>query len=298
MMREMYVPAACHAPQFETMHYERFEIRPATGALGADIVGVDLGTASDDDALIAELKSALLNHLVLFFRDQSLSPAQQIAFGRRFGDLHLNQTVKHDNAFPEVMAVIQRADEAYNFAGNWHSDVSYEELPPMGTILHALQIPECGGDTLFANMYLAYETLSPEMKSRLDGLEAVHSVEDSFAEFARKHPELADTESDDKAPSTATHPVVRTHPETGHKALYVNEQFTSHIVGMDVEESRRLIDELTRHATKPDFTCRFRWTPGAVAFWDNRCTQHYASNDYPGRARTMHRVTIEGDRPY
>ncbi len=296
-MREMYLPAACHAPQFEAIGYERFEVRPCTDALGAEISGVDLATASDNENLIVELRIALLNHLVIFFRDQSLSPEQQIALGRSFGDLHLNQTVKQDSEHPEILAVKQQADEAYNSAGNWHSDVSYEELPPMGTVLYALQIPECGGDTLFANMYLAYETLSDDVKAKIDGMQAVHSIEDSFTEFAIKHPDLADTESDGKAPSTSTHPVVRVHPETGRKSLFINEQSTNLIVGLPENESRHLIDDLTRHATKPDFTCRFRWTPGAVAFWDNRCTQHYASNDYPGRARTMHRVTILGDRP-
>jgi taurine dioxygenase len=272
------------------------EARPLAGALGAEIFGVDLARPLDDRTAAA-IRRALLDHLVIFFRDQDIAPDAQLAFARRFGEVIEYPFVKGLDDHPEIVPVIKLEHERVNFGGIWHSDTAYLEVPPMGTILLAREVPPAGGDTLFANMYLAYETLSDGLKRTLDGLVAVNSsakadVSRTREDRIRSHPKAgADREL------VAEHPVVCTHPETGRKALYVNVAHTVRFKGMTEEESAPLLDYLFRHQIKPEFTCRFSWRVGSIAFWDNRCTQHYPVNDYHGHRRVMHRVTLAGDRP-
>ena len=267
------------------------EIRKIAGALGAELVGADLSKEFPEK----EIRNAFLEHQVIFFHDQPLTPAQFVAFARRMGKPVEYPFVKGLDGFPEVIEVKKLEHERYNFGGIWHSDTTYLEEPPMGSMLLARELPPYGGDTLFANQYLAYETLSEGMRSVLDGLIAVNSSanadvsrtrEDRIKEQARTTEELA-----------SEHPVVRTHPETGRKALFVNRSYTQHFSGMTAEESAPLLEFLWQHATRPEFTCRFRWETGSVAVWDNRCTMHIAVNDVWKFPRLMHRVQMCGDRP-
>ena len=265
-------------------------VAPIAGALGAEISGVDLARPLDE-ATVAAVRRALLDRLVIFFRDQTLDPRSLAAAARAFGAPAPYPFVKGLDEEPLVIPVLKRPEEAANFGGVWHSDTAYLERPPLGTLLYACEVPEFGGDTLFANMYLAYETLSEGMKRLLDGLRAVNVSDNAAALAARPGAEAG-------APAlTAEHPAVRVHPETGRRALYVNAAHTRRFAGFTEEESAPLLGWLFAHQTRPEFTCRFRWTPGALAFWDNRCAQHNAVNDYPGRRRLMYRVTLEGERP-
>ncbi len=269
------------------------------GALGAEIVGVDLSRPLDNAAASA-IHAAFLDRQVLYFPDQQLDDDGLVGFGRRFGELIAHPFLPHAEGRPEVMAVHKAADAAVNVGGSWHSDMSFLDEPPLGSALHARIVPPAGGDTLFASMYAAYDALSDGMKRLLDGLDAVHDHAERFGAAARLGKTRVNEEAVEAARKTippATHPVVRTHPETGRKALYVNPIFTMHFAGMTRDESRPLLDFLCEHAVRPEFTCRIRWRAGGLALWDNRCTQHYAINDYHGHRRLMHRVTIAGDRP-
>jgi len=286
------------------MATSQIEVAPISGALGAEIHGVNLASELDDGT-IADIRTALLENLVIFFRDQDLTPEKQLAFARRFGEPELHDFVEGMPDHPEVIAIIKDADDAgYNFGGRWHTDVSYQERPALGSILYAVDAPPRGGDTLFANQYLAYETLSEGMRKLLDPLKAVHSAAGSYGPDGRAaklggngYTRSMHVNPSDKAQEEMLHPVVRTHPESGRKGLYVNEVYTERFEGMTVEESRPWLEYLFRRATFEPFTCRFRWETGSVAFWDNRCVQHYALNDYSGFRREMHRVTLGGDRP-
>jgi taurine dioxygenase len=276
----------------------RIEVRPISGALGAEILGADL--ASLDDELIRDIRQAFLDHLVIFFRDQSLTPQQHKAFGLRFGAMERHPFMLPVDEHPDILPVLKEAEDRVNVGGMWHSDVTFQDCPALGSILYAKELPPHGGDTLFANMYLAYETLSEGMKAMLRPLKAVHSAADAFGPNAKRYAGKRSTllRNQEAALAETEHPVVRIHPETGRKLLFVNSGFTVRFADMTEEESRPLLDFLYRHLARPEFTCRFRWTPGAVAFWDNRATQHLAINDYHGHRRLMHRVTISGDRPY
>lgn len=272
------------------------EILPLSGALGAEITGLDLSRPLDG-ASVAAVRRVLLDHLVVFFRDQHLGPAEQVAFARSFGPLGAYPFVQGLDRYPDVINVEKLPDETINFGGIWHSDTSYLAEPPMGTVLYALKVPPVGGDTLFANMVQAYESLSEGMKRLLGGLVAVNRA-DKAAVFRTRAPRIASAPKDTRETVTeAEHPAVRTHPETGRKALYVNVAHTTRFKGMTEAESAPILDYLFEHQTLPEFTCRFRWTPGALAFWDNRCCQHNPVNDYDGHHRVMHRVTIAGERP-
>jgi taurine dioxygenase len=280
------------------MTYRHIEVRPLSSALGAEVAGVDLARPLTD-RVFSEVRQAFLDHLVIFFRDQILSPDQQVAFARRFGPIGIYPFAAPLEAHPEVIAVIKEPEQTTNFGGFWHSDTAYLERPSLGSLLYAKQVPSLGGDTLFANMHLAYESLSEGMKRLLDGLTAVNSSAKNKSTVRGDH--LAsgsmrgrEVEARDLM---AEHPVVRTHPETGRKALYVNRAHTVRFTGMTEEESAPILEFLFAHAVREEFTCRFRWSPGSLALWDNRCTQHYPLNDYPGERRVMHRVTIEGERP-
>jgi taurine dioxygenase len=273
----------------------RLMVRPIAGALGAEIGGVDLRELHDDE--LRELRAAWLEHLVLFFRDQPLAPEQYMAFARRIGRPIEYPFVKGIPGFPEIIEVKKLEHEKVNFGGVWHSDTAYLEVPPMASMLLAREVPPYGGDTLFANMYLAYESLSDGMKRLLDPLWAVNSS--AKADVTRTREDRLKTDGRDDAGKdlVAEHPVVRTHPETGRKALYVNFAHTVRFRGLTEKESAPLLEFLFRHQVKPEFTCRFTWQVGSLALWDNRCAQHNPVNDYHGFRRLMHRITLAGDRP-
>lgn len=280
-----------------TPRYARIAVTPIAPALGAEISGVDL--AHDLDAeTVGEIRRAFLEHLVVFFRDQPLAPARFLAFARRFGTPVEYPFVKGIEGFPEIIEVLKREHETVNFGGIWHSDTAYLEAPPMGTMLIAREIPPRGGDTLFANMYRAYETLPPALQRRLEGAHAVNSSAKADVSRTREDRIRDSPAAEAKTLYEAEHPVVRTHPETGRRALYVNVAHTVRLAGESEAESRPLLEQLFRHQVQDDFVCRFRWTPGAIAFWDNRATQHFPVNDYHGHRRLMHRVTLAGDRPF
>lgn len=283
--------------RIERRNYRRIEAHPIAGALGAEIVGADLSAL--DDELIRDIRQALLDHLVIFFRDQTLTPQQHKAFGLRFGPMDRHPFMNPAEDDPDILLVLKDVEDRVNVGGIWHSDVTFQECPALGSVLYAKELPPKGGDTLFANMYLAYESLSDGMRAMLDRLTAVHSAAHVFGPNSKRYAGKLSTRlhNQEAAVSETEHPVVRTHPETGRKLLFVNSGFTVRFKDMTEEESRPLLDFLYRHLSRPEFTCRFRWTPNAVAFWDNRSTQHLAINDYHGYRRLMHRVTIAGDRP-
>jgi taurine dioxygenase len=276
--------------------YETIEVRRIAGSLGAEIHGVDLRRELPERT-VAEIRRAWLEHQVVFFRDQDLSPAQFLAFAERFGEPVEYPFVKGLEGFPTITPVVKLEHERVNFGGVWHSDTTYLEEPPMATLLLARELPPFGGDTEFASMYAAYEALSEGMKRLLEPLVAVNSsakadVTRSREDRIRDHP----TERS-RAEFVAEHPVVRTHPETGRKALYVNPGHTVRFKDMSEQESAPLLEFLFRHQVRSEFTCRFGWRPGSLAFWDNRCTLHNPVNDYHGFRRVMHRITLKGDRP-
>jgi taurine dioxygenase len=285
------------------MAFRRIQVAPLAGALGAEIFGVDLARDPDEETF-AEIHEAFLEHLVIFFRDQVLTPEQQIAFARRFGPPIVDPFIKAPADRPELMVLVKDIHETVAFGNVWHSDSTFMERPPLASFLYSREVPDVGGDTLFANQYLAYESLSAGLRALLDGLRAVHGAASYNQAIAagRYGPERSMKLRGDEVMRAAMaaeveHPVVRTHPETGRKALYVNVAYTLRFVGMAEAESRPLLEFLYAHAVRPEFTCRFRWTPNALACWDNRCVQHYPINDYPGQRRVMQRVVAEGDRP-
>lgn len=271
---------------------QRLDIRPISGALGAEVGGVDLSQELNNDT-IAKLRQALLDHLVIFFRDQEITPDQHLAFAKRFGETINYPLVKGLEGYPEIMSVVKLEHEKHNFGGLWHSDTTYLDKPPMGSILLARELPPFGGDTEFANMYMAYETLSDGMKALLAPLKGVSVSNLPKVQKTRQ----ARLEGSAETALTATHPVIRTHPETNRKALYVNGAHTIRFDGFSDEESAPLLEFLFKHQTRSDFTCRFRWESGSIAFWDNRATQHNPINDYYGYKRVMHRITLAGDKP-
>lgn len=282
------------------MAMQSISVTPIAGALGAEIGGVDLSRPLSDDR-IGELRAALLKHHVIFFRDQHLTPEQHLNFGRRFGELQVHDFVEGMDDNEEILEVRKEADETLNFGGGWHTDVSYLERPALGSVLYAREVPEYGGDTMFANQHLAYEALSDGMKALLDGMTAVHSARRPYGVNAPRAfytgPSSMQFRFTEDAHGEVEHPVIRTHVETGRKSLYVNRTFTIRFKDMTEAESAPLLEYLCDLAVRPEFTCRFRWQPNSIAFWDNRCVQHNAINDYHGQRRVMHRVTIEGERP-
>ena len=278
------------------MTKSRLEIRPLSSALGAEIFGVDLAEPLDEE-MVRALRAALLEHVVIFFRDQELSPHDLLALARRFGEVIEYPLVKGLPECPLVLPVIKEPEERSNFGGVWHSDTAYLERPAMASLLYALETPPAGGDTMFANMYLAYESLSEGMRRLLDGLKAVNVAGKAVALQTREGMHSKRGTAADPEAVSATHPVVRTHPETGRRSLYVNLAHTLRFEGMTEAESAPILNYLFAWQIQPELTCRFRWRPGSLAFWDNRASQHYPLNDYHGHRRVMHRVTLEGDRP-
>ena len=271
--------------------FTRFEPRLMSPAIGAELIGADL--SNFDDTLVAEVRAALLKYQVVFFRDQhDLTREQHIAFASQFGELEIHPATPKDQPDPEVLR-IAHGPNSKGQENNWHSDVTWRAEPSLGSILRAIELPEIGGDTLFSNMVRAYEDLDEDLKERLCGMTAMHDIARVFARRLKK-----DASSLHEKFPPQEHPVIRTHPETGERGLYVNIAFTDHIVGMDREESDELLAFLYRRAWLPEYQCRFRWESGSLAFWDNRACQHYAASDYFPHVRIMERVTIAGDRPF
>ena len=278
----------------EQREYRHLEVRPVSGALGAEVSGVNLSDALPD-AVVAEIRQAFLDHLVLFFRGQKLTPVEQLQFARRLGEPMEYPQLKGLPECPLITPVIKLEHERNNFGGVWHSDTTYLERPPMASMLYAIEIPPYGGDTLFANQYLAYETLSAGMRETLGRLRGVNTS--TKADVTRSREDRLRAAGVESKALAAAHPVARTHPETGRRALYVNAGHTAHFEGWTEAESAPLLSYLFAHQIKPEFTCRFRWEVGSLAMWDNRCAQHNPVNDYHGYRRIMHRVTLAGDAP-
>ena len=270
------------------MHaYRHIDVSPLTPTIGAVVEGVDLAQPMDD-AVFEEVHRAWMEHLVLFMREQDMTPEQHLAFGRRFGELHIHPAAPYAHGNPELMVIHTDADSKRNNGSGWHSDVSADEEPPLGSILHLHTVPAAGGDTLFASMYAAYEALSRPLRDLLEGLTARHEA-DYTGQYGDHPPQ--------REFPRASHPVVRMHPVTGRKALFVNAGFTRAIDGLSRRESRALLDFLFEHVKNPAFACRFEWQPLSLAMWDNRCVQHVAVWDYHPETRSGLRVTIKGDRP-
>jgi len=268
-------------------------VMPVTKGCGVEVHGVDLAHLSNSE--MEDIRSLYVDHGVIFFRDQSLTPEQHIAFAKRWGEIDINKFFPANGQYPEIAEVRKEKNQTTNIGGGWHTDHSYDPEPAMGSVLVARELPPEGGDTLFANMYLAYETLSDGLKKTLEGMRAVHSNYHAFgaASIYKQSDQSANFKGEDLV-GEATHPVVITHPLSGKKALYVNPGFTTHFEGWTPEESKPLLEYLYRHAARPEHTCRFQWKEGSVAFWDNRATWHFALNDYQGERRLMHRITVAG----
>ena len=271
-------------------------IKKIAGALGAELSGLDLAAGLSADAA-AEVRQALLDNGVIFLRRQPVTPVQFLAFARTMGEPIDYPFVKGLAEFPQIIEVKKLEHEKVNFGGIWHSDTTYLQEPPMGSMLLSKEVPPYGGDTLFASQTQAYEALSDTMQRLLNGLVGISSSAKADVSKTREDRIKSDGTDEAKKEYRAEHPVVRTHPETGRRALYVNVAHTAGIVGMADDESASLLDFLFRHQVKPEFTCRFAWEPDAIAFWDNRCTQHNPVNDYHGFRRVMQRITLKGDRP-
>lgn len=271
------------------------KLTPASSAVGAFVGGVDLARPLSDETL-SDLIRAHAEYGVLFFRDQTLSPGQHIELAEQFGEINVNRFFTPVPDQPKIAEVRKEPDQRTNIGGGWHTDHSYDQVPALGSMLYAREIPEIGGDTLYSSMYAAYEALSDGMKTMLDSLEAVHSSRHVFGARADRPADLAERlGNQDSATQDAVHPVVITHPRSGRKALYVNPGFTTGFKDWAPEESAPLLRFLYEHAVRPEFTCRFHWEPGSLAFWDNRCTWHNAVNDYHGQRRLLHRITLEGE---
>jgi taurine dioxygenase len=274
--------------------YTRFTVAPLAPTIGAVIEGVSLAEEVDDE-LFTELNRALLEWKVLFFRNQEITGEQHVAFASHWGPLETHPFIKIATDQPDDKPEVVRFEKGPQLGGYenvWHSDVTWREVPSLGSILRAIEVPPVGGDTLFADMGAAYDKLPESVKERIEGLTAVHDWLLTFGMAMDQ--QTRDDLRKDFPP--AEHPIVRTHPETGRKTLYVNRAFTQHIVGIDEHESRALLDFLYLQATFPEYQCRWRWQPGDVAFWDNRSTQHYATSDYFPQRRVMERITVIGDR--
>ena len=270
-------------------------------ACGAEVTGIDLREPTDDT--IAVLQGALAEHSVLFVRDQALAPEQQVTLTRRFGTVLRVPYIAHLSEHPDVIAVLKEADERRisTFGGTWHSDFSFLDEPPSLTLLQAIEVPDIGGDTVWSSQYAAYEALSPAMQQLLDPLRAIqtawpHGTRGPGPGTAVSR-SVVMTRNDPSADREIAHPVVRVHPVTGRRALFVNPVYTQRFEGMTVDESHPLLQFLFDHAVRTEFTCRLRWTPGTLAIWDNRCLLHLAVNDYDGSRRLLHRTTVAGDVP-
>ncbi len=283
--------------------YQRIQVVPLAGSLGAEIGGVDLRRM--DDADFAEIHRAWLQHQVIYFRDQTMTPDEHLDFARRWGEIHIHPFNAPMEGYPEILQILKTEDATRNNGNRWHSDQMYTAAPAKATILLAREMPPYGGDTMFSNLYLAYETLSDGMKEMLSGLKGVHNGNSSKnflggSRAAQAKMGLIPTPQKDPDPDVQTvsvHPIIRTHPETGRKALYIGSH-TERFDGMTDDESKPLLDYLMAHTSRPEFICRVRWEVGTLTMWDNRCCQHYALNDYQGQRRCVHKITVKGDTPF
>lgn len=287
--------------------YKHISVKPMAGALGAEISGVDLREV--DEATFGEIREAWLEHLVVFFRDQKLSPEQQISFCKRFGEIHHHPFIKSMEEYPDILEIVKEESDTRAFGSTWHTDQMFNPKPAMATILYAKETPEAGGDTMFTNQYMAYDTLSDGMKAmlkdvktwnvgnrkKLSETDRMGSV--SEGRYKGNEKMAAKVRDPGDLVTEAAHPLVRTHPETGKKALYIGNHAIG-LHGFGDKEARPVLDYLMQHSVQPEMTCRFRWEVGSMAIWDNRCTMHRALNDYPGKRRRMHRITICGDAAY
>ena len=283
------------------------EVKPLAGALGAEISGVDLKRV--DDETFAELHKAWLEYLVVFFRDQKLDAEEQIAFAKRFGEIHHHPFIKGMDEHPEILEIIKEEGDTRAFGEVWHTDQMFNPKPAKATILYAKETPSVGGDTMFANMYLAYETLSEPMKAMLKDVKTwnvgdrkklgqnAKMASAREGRYSGNEKMAAKVRDPGNVQTETAHPLVRTHPETGRKSLYIGSH-TQTLDGFKDAEARPVVDYLMVHSVQPELTCRFRWEVGSMAIWDNRCTQHRALNDYHGKRRRMHRITIAGDAPF
>ena len=277
-------------------------VRPLSSAMGAEIRGVDLSRPLDD-AAFGVIHQAFLDYSLLYFPDQDLTPEEELAFARRFGSPEVHPIVEGTDEYPDVIRIHKPANHGAFFGLGWHTDNTFFEAPSLGTMLHSKVVPPYGGDTLFCSMAKAYDHLSDGMKDLLSSLVAVHSARPAYdpavvGEHKYKGEAPLKYKMSDAVLAEVEHPVIRTHPESGRKSIFVNPMFTVRFKGMTERESKPLLDFLFEHATQPEFCCRLAWQAGAVAMWDNRCTMHYAMDDYFAYERIMYRVTIAGDRPY
>ena len=289
---------------FVNMTYQTLEATPFAGALGAEISGPDLSQSLDNQAF-NDVHQALIDHQVIVFRDQRLTPKQQLAFAKRFGDIHQHPYISGLPNCPEVMPIVKDLTDTHTFGAAWHTDQMFTAKPAMATMLYALEVPPAGGDTLFTNLYLAYDALSNGMKKMLAEVKT-YSVGDRFKTAGGKSRKddykgtsamAGQVRNPGNVQTESEHPLIRTHPETGRKALYIGGH-AQRFADMTDAESEPLLNFLKQHATRPEFTCRVRWTPGTLTFWDNRCTEHHAIGDYNGHRRVTHRITIQGDTPF
>ena len=269
---------------------------PLSPAIGAEVRELDLSTALSEEQVV-KIKALWHQHLVLVFPDQTLTPQRFVQFAKHFGEIGRYPFVAGMEGHPEIVEVVKREDEHINFGGLWHTDTAYLEHPPMASLLYAVEVPPVGGDTLFANMYAAHDALSKGLQDFLSGLKGVNTAAKAEAAVTRTHRMAERPGAETSFVSNAIHPIVRTHPETGRKALYCSDAHVTHIQGMTPEESSPLLNYLYQVQQRPEFSCRVRWQKGTLALWDNRCAQHNALNDYHGHRRVMHRITLDGDRP-
>jgi taurine dioxygenase len=271
------------------------EVRPIAGSIGAEVHNVDVA-ADLDDSTIGDIRQALLDHCVIFFRDQTLDAERHKVFTRRFGDIFIHPNYKGTQADPEIVQIVREPGDKKIVGEEWHTNTTMVAAPPMGAILYAVEVPPFGGDTLFANQYLAYDTLSDGMKRMLSGLKALHSDRKVAGPKASMNTQRSTKvrEDSDWRETVNAHPVVATHPETGRQLLYVNHSYTYAFEGMTEEESQPLLAYLLEHGHRPEFTCRFRWETGSIAFWDNRCCKHLAIHDAGPFRRVMRRTQISG----
>lgn len=287
-----------HDPSMTLSAYTAIDVRPLTTTIGAEITGVDV--ASNLSAIaFEEIQRAFTHYGVIFFRNQEMTPDQHIGFAQRWGGINVNRFFKPVPSYPLIAEVRKEPDQAANIGGSWHTDHSYDQIPATGSILYAREVPESGGDTLFASMYAAYDNLSDGLRQLLGSLRAIHSSRHVFGPAAyREWRDASDVGerlgNPDAATQDANHPVVIRHPLSERRALYVNPGFTVKFDGWCENESKPLLEYLYRHASRPEFTCRFRWQKNSIAIWDNRATWHHALNDYHGERRLMHRITLEG----
>lgn len=286
----------------ESAAYQGFSVAPLSGAGGAEIVGIDAAHPLPA-ATVADLRRALAEHCIIFLRDQILTPDQQKAFARHFGPLAATPFIKPLDGHPEMMRIVREANETkkLNFGGRWHSDLTFAAEPPMATCLYSRESPAVGGDTLWTNQMLAYDALSPGMKKLAEGLTVMHSAKRSYGPqgaYADDDLKSMRIEVSEAGLAEQAHPCVRTHPETGRRALFVNWVYAIRFADMTEEESAPLLEYFNRHSQRPEFQIRLRWTRGTLTIWDNRSTQHLAVNDYAGQRRVMDRLTIAGDKPF